>query len=180
MKRFVIGFLFGALIFGGSSVLADDVSWVGKSIDGELPIYYNGEPLVAKAIVVNGTSFLPVRTIGNTLGAQVEYRDGAVYVERENEREYEKLKQQVMNDLKIETRKEELRKEIAKLQAANENLKARLAEVEKDIQEGIASGGFIGGSEQAKQIIENTIQANQQKIQQLEAELAALSSETPE
>lgn len=175
MRRFVSGLLLGALIFGGSSVLADGVVWTGKTIEGELPVFYNGEPLVAKAIVVEGTSFLPLRTIGNTLGAKVEYKDGAVYVEKAND--YEAIKEKIVNDIKLEMRKEELRDEIAKLYAAIENQRERIAELERSIEISENQGGYTPSLIQAKQIIESSIQANLQKIKELEAELAALEEE---
>jgi len=174
MKRFILGVICGALIFGGTSVLADSFSLVGKIVDGEVPVYYNEEPLAVRAITVEGASYLPVRTIGNTLGANIEYRDGAVYVEKQNE--YESIKQQVMNDIKNEMRKEELQAEIAKLQAANESIKQSLEIVEREIEIGKAEGAYIEGSLMAKQNLENSLQKNLQRIQELEAQLAELEA----
>ena len=175
MKKFVLGVICGALIFGGSSVLADSLSLVGKTVDGEVPVYYNDEPLVAKAITVQGTSYLPVRTIGNTLGVDIQYKDGAVYVEKQEE--YEAIKQQVMKDIKKEMRKEELQSEIAKLQAANEKIRESLEIVEKEIEIGTEQGAYIEGSLMAKANLESALQKNIQRIQELEAELAELEGQ---
>lgn len=175
VKRFALGFICGALIFGGTAVLAESVSLVGKTVDGEVPVYYNDEPLVAKAITVEGTSYLPVRTVGNTLGANIEYRDGAVYVEQEDQ--YEAIKEKVMSDIKLEMQKDELRKEIEKLQAANANIRERIADLEKEIEHGLSAGSLVDGSVKAKEIVEKTLQTNLQKIADLEAQLAALEQQ---
>jgi hypothetical protein len=174
MKRFITGFLCGALLFGGTAVLADSVSMVGKIVDGEVSVFYNDEPLAAKAITVEGTSYLPVRTVGNTLGAQIDYRDGAIYVEKTDD--YEAIKTQVMNDIKLEMRKEELRDEIAKLYAAVENQREQITELERGIEISEKQGGYTPSLIQAKQIIESSIQVNIQKIKELEAELAELEA----
>ena len=175
MKKFVLGVLCGAFLFGGTSVLAESTSLVGKKIEKEIPVHYNGEPLVAKAIVVEGTSYLPVRTIGNTLGADIKYRDGAVYVEKAND--YEAIKKQVMNDIKREMRIEELRDEIVKLKGANEKIKESLEIVEEDIEKSSVDGGYIEGSLMAKANLESALQKNLQRIQELEAELAELEEQ---
>lgn len=178
MKKFVLGVLCGAFLFGGTSVLAESISLVGKKIEKEIPVHYNGEPLVAKAIVVEGTSYLPVRTIGNTLGADIKYRDGAVYVEKAND--YDAIKEKIVNDIKREMRKEELQTEIAKLQAANEKIRESLEIVEKDIEIGTEQGAYIEGSLMAKANLESALQKNIQRIQELEAELAALEQQQSE
>lgn len=175
MKKFVLGVMCGAFLFGGTSVLADSVSLVGKKIEKEILVYFNGEPLAAKAIVVEGTSYLPLRTIGNTLGADIKYRDGAVYVEKAND--YDAIKEKIVNDIKLEMRKEELQSEIAKLQAANEKIRESLEIVEKEIEIGTEQGAYIEGSLMAKANLESALQKNLQRIQELEAELAELEGQ---
>lgn len=173
MKRFVMGFICAALIFGGTSVLADSISFVGKTIDSEIPVYYNEEPLVAKAIAVEGMSYLPVRTVGNTLGAKIEYRDGAIFMEKTDD--YEAIKQQVMNDIKLEMQKEEIRKEITKLQTAIENGRKQISELEIDIarNEGAVKDTLV----QLKATVETIIQQQEAKIKELEAQLAELEGQ---
>jgi len=175
MKKFVLGILCGAFLFGGTSVLAESISLVGKKIEKEIPVNYNGEPLVAKAIVVEGTSYLPVRTVGNTLGATVEFKDGVIHVEKTND--YDVIRDKVMNDIKREMRIEELREEISKLKEANEKIKESLEIVENDIEKSTVDGGYIEGSLMAKANLESAIQNNLKKISELEAELAELEQQ---
>jgi len=174
MKRFILGVICGALLFGGTSVLAESISLVGKTIDTEIPVYFNEEPLAAKAIAVEGTSYLPVRTVGNTLGATIEYRDGAVYVEQADQ--YEVIKEKVLKDLKLEMQREEIQKEISKLQTANENLRKQVSVLENSIEvEPVPSV-----KENMIKIKENTLEMitqNEQKIAELQAQLAELEGQ---
>jgi len=175
MKRFITGFLCGALLFGGTAVLADSVSLVGKKVDGEVSVFYNDEPLAAKAITVEGTSYLPVRTVGNTLGAKIEYRDGAVYVEQVDE--YDAIKEKVLKDIQVEMKKEELRKELEKLQKAVENNKKLISELEKDIELNSSQGFDVSSLIRVKETTEAVNQQNLQKIKELEAQLAELEGQ---
>jgi len=176
MKRFALGFICGALLFGGTAVLAEGVSLVGKRVDGEIPVIYNDEPLVAKAITVEGTSYLPVRTVGNTLGAKIEYKDGAVYVEKADE--YEALKEKILNDLKFEAQKEELQKEISKLQTAIENSRRNISELEKQIAAiEYPDDPVREALLRTKASVENIIQQHEAKIRELQVHLAALEQQ---
>ncbi|WP_312117220.1 hypothetical protein [Brevibacillus reuszeri] len=68
MRKYIIGTLFGVLIGTSINVHAEVASLVGKVIEGEFPVSINGRTLKNKAIVVDGTSYLPVRTIADTFG----------------------------------------------------------------------------------------------------------------
>jgi predicted RNase H-like nuclease (RuvC/YqgF family) len=74
-------------------------------------------------------------------------------------------------------RKEELQSEIAKLQAANEKIRESLEIVEKEIEIGTEQGAYIEGSLMAKANLESALQKNIQRIQELEAKLAALEGQ---
>lgn len=73
MRKYIIGSLFGLLIGGSISVHAEVISLVGKVVEGEMPVKINGKTLNNKAIVVDGTSYLPVHAIGNTLGYNASF-----------------------------------------------------------------------------------------------------------
>ncbi|MDC0762894.1 MULTISPECIES: hypothetical protein [Brevibacillus] len=73
MRKYIIGTLFGLLIGTSISVYAEVVSMVGKVVEGELLVNINGKTLNNKAIVVDGTSYLPVHAIGDTLGYNASY-----------------------------------------------------------------------------------------------------------
>lgn len=74
MKRTIVAFLAGVLLATAGSVYAEDIkTLIGKQIQGEIPVKINGEELDKKAIYVDGTSYLPVRAIGDALGMDVKY-----------------------------------------------------------------------------------------------------------
>lgn len=75
MKKFILGVLVGISITAAGSAYADDIvqSVVGKSVDGQLPVKISGKQLPTQAIVVEGTSYLPVRAVGESLNMEVKY-----------------------------------------------------------------------------------------------------------
>ncbi|KIL39658.1 hypothetical protein SD70_18625 [Gordoniibacillus kamchatkensis] len=74
MKRYITGGIAGFLIATAASAhAADVVSLVGKTIQGAFPIQIDGKPLDAPAIVVDGTSYLPVRAFGEATGYDVSF-----------------------------------------------------------------------------------------------------------
>lgn len=74
MKKFILGVIVGIVVATTSSVYADEIkSVIGKSIDGELPVKISGKELTTQAIVVEGTSYLPVRAVGESLNMEVKY-----------------------------------------------------------------------------------------------------------
>lgn len=75
MKKFILGVLVGVSITAAGSAYADDVvnSIVGKRVDGEFPIKISGKSLDTKAAVLEGTSYLPVRAVGEALNMDVTF-----------------------------------------------------------------------------------------------------------
>ncbi|MGG4217320.1 hypothetical protein ABEW32_03700 [Paenibacillus jamilae] len=71
MKKIVAGFLAGALFTIGAGAFADEIeSLVGKKVQSETSVSVNGKEL-DKAIVVEGKSYAPVRSIGEAAGYTV-------------------------------------------------------------------------------------------------------------
>lgn len=75
MKKFAMGILVGIAISTTGSVFADDIvqSIIGKEIQGSFPIKVNGKQLPEAAAVVDGTSYLPVRAMGEALNMEVSF-----------------------------------------------------------------------------------------------------------
>lgn len=74
MKRTIVAFIAGAVLATAGSVYAEDIqTLIGKQIQGEIPVKVNGETLEKKAIYVDGTSYLPVRAIGDALNMDVKF-----------------------------------------------------------------------------------------------------------
>lgn len=73
MKKFIIGFLVGIMLSFSFSTYAEVQSLIGRVVQGIYPVKVNGVKLEKQAIVIDGTSYLPVRAIGESLGFDVSF-----------------------------------------------------------------------------------------------------------
>lgn len=73
MRKYIIGVLFGIALTLGVSAHAEVVSLVGRAIEGTFPVKISGKQLDQGAIVIDGTSYLPVRAIGEALNMDVSF-----------------------------------------------------------------------------------------------------------
>jgi outer membrane translocation and assembly module TamA len=70
----MLGIVIGIGLAITSSVYADDIqSLIGKTIQGEFPVKIDGKTLGKKAVVIDGSSYLPVRIIGDATGYDVTF-----------------------------------------------------------------------------------------------------------
>lgn len=69
----MIGLIIGAALMFTTSVQAEVVSMIGKVVDGAFQVKVNGKTLNNQAIVIEGTSYLPVREFGESLGMDVKF-----------------------------------------------------------------------------------------------------------
>ncbi|MBA2936847.1 hypothetical protein HZF08_00845 [Paenibacillus sp. CGMCC 1.16610] len=74
MKKYIIGGIAGFLLATTLSAHAEEVtSLIGKTIQGAFPFQIEGKTLATPAIVVDGTSYLPVRAFGEATGYDVSF-----------------------------------------------------------------------------------------------------------
>lgn len=73
MRKFILGFVLGALLFSGVQVFANNVTLVGKKVGSEAELYLDGKRM-SDVIIVDNKSFAPVREIAESLGRAVEYQ----------------------------------------------------------------------------------------------------------
>lgn len=74
MKNLLIGLFIGMALMLASNAFADDIkSLIGATIQGEFPVAINGNALEKKAVVINGSSYVPVRAIGDALRMDVSF-----------------------------------------------------------------------------------------------------------
>ncbi|TXK74445.1 hypothetical protein [Paenibacillus sp. N3.4] len=74
MRKYIIGFLVGAIVTAAGTAYADEIaSIVGKKIEGQFPVKIAGKSLTTQAVVLEGTSYLPVRAIGEALNMDVMF-----------------------------------------------------------------------------------------------------------
>src|SRR5690606_38206818 len=73
MRKVLFGFILCLSLFFSAQIFADSISKIGKKVDSEASIYLD-EKQVSNAIIVDGTSYVPVREISELLGVEVEYK----------------------------------------------------------------------------------------------------------
>jgi hypothetical protein len=83
MKRYLIGFIVGAIVASSTTAFADDIkSLIGKQVEGEVPVIVDGKEIAKSAVIIDGSSYAPVRAIGEALGRNVGFKDSKVIVEK--------------------------------------------------------------------------------------------------
>lgn len=73
IKHIFLALIVGALLMTTGQVLADTASQIGKKVDGESPVYVDGQR-VSDAIIIKGKSYAPIRDISESLGASVTWK----------------------------------------------------------------------------------------------------------
>lgn len=71
-ENFIIGFLCGALLFGGTTAYAAGIIAERSSH----PIYVDGELVKMEAYTINGNNYVKLRDIGKVVGFNVFWKDG--------------------------------------------------------------------------------------------------------
>ncbi|MGR6546263.1 hypothetical protein [Paenibacillus tundrae] len=162
MKKYVAGFLAGAVFVLSASAFADDIkSLVGKKIQGEAVVELKGQALDT-AIIVDGKSYAPVRSIGEAAGYEVSMQDKKIIMDKKPvvsgrdaiSKDPVKLKEI------IESHKESIAREEARLESYNKIIEQRPNEAE----------AYQPAIEHAK----SNIQMYKEWIAEREAQLAAL------
>ena len=81
MRKYVVGFILGVAFTVAFSASAAVPSLIGKQVDSEFPVFLDGVQLKNKAPAIEGTSYLPVREISETLGLTVDFVNNQVILE---------------------------------------------------------------------------------------------------
>lgn len=74
MRKIILGVLIGlGLSIGVTTYAADIVSLIGKKVDGSFPLYINDVRADKDVLVIDGTSYLPVRSAAALFGYDVSF-----------------------------------------------------------------------------------------------------------
>lgn len=83
MKKFFLGLFVGVLLMVSVSVYADEIeSYIGKVIEGQFPVIVDGNEVEKPGIVVDGTTYLPVRAAAELFGYDVSFVDSQVILKK--------------------------------------------------------------------------------------------------
>ena len=83
MKRLgyiLIGMVVGAALSFSASVYGAEALLIGKQVQGQTTLYDNGMALDI-AIIVDGKSYAPVRSIAESSGKKVSFEEGGIYLD---------------------------------------------------------------------------------------------------
>lgn len=79
MKKLFLGIVIGFMLAIPTSLYAEEIkSYIGATIEGQFPVYLNGGQVEKPGLVIEGTTYLPVRTLGDLLGFDVSFIDSEV------------------------------------------------------------------------------------------------------
>jgi hypothetical protein len=74
MRKYFVGLIAGIVLsFTVSTQAAEIQSLIGRAVEGEFPVKVKGQKIENPAIVIDGTSYLPVRAIGDALNLAVSF-----------------------------------------------------------------------------------------------------------
>ena len=76
MKKFILGFVCGAIILGAVGVVAELLV-----SENQFPIFVNGERQEMESFLINGRTFLPLRAMGDALGVEVYWNEELSQIE---------------------------------------------------------------------------------------------------
>lgn len=82
MRGFIAGLTLGAIIFAGVPAFAGS-ELLGKEVEKEVSVTLNGEK-VSSGVIIEGSTYAPVRSISEAIGLGVSYEGGVVSLSEEN------------------------------------------------------------------------------------------------
>ena len=73
MKKYLAGLLSGMMVMASVSVFADGVVKNFDAVVGKVQVVLNGERLHQETVLIDGTTYLPIRAVAEMLGLEVKY-----------------------------------------------------------------------------------------------------------
>lgn len=82
MKKFVMGLVLGVGLTVAVSAAAEEIqSLIGKQVEGQVAVVVDGVQINVPAAIIDGTSYAPVRAVGEAIGHEVDWKEGKVILE---------------------------------------------------------------------------------------------------
>lgn len=149
MRKYIIGTIFGFLLAVTTSVYANDVTTlIGKTIQAEFPVTINGKVLEKKALVIDGTSYVPLRIIGEAIGYESSFNTDLGITFKLSEAN-KMANQKTVEQYKVEAKQEEdtMNKKVTQKNVDSDKLYQQKIQIDKLINDKkskiIANQGII-------------------------------------
>lgn len=172
MRKYVVGFVVGALLIFGSQTVADSI--VGKKIEGVTKVNLNGVDLSTPAIVVEGISYAPIRAISESLGLEVGYADGMVTL-KSGEDPVEQIKNEIKAEIQLEQEVSSLQNELSEKEEELLKLKDALKNIESLLEVEV-NPDVIASAKRTKSRLEESIRQTETRINEIKQRLPELEN----
>lgn len=179
----VSAFIAGALVMTTGQAMADSLSRVGKKVGSEAKVLLNGKQL-SNAIIVDSKSYLPVRDIAESIGADVAYeaasKDKSAVIELITSTDGSDIPtaDQIIilqqQKAKLETEKEQIQEGLPSLKKSLAGDEERLKDVVDDLIK-VAISQNIESKKKAVEDTEKRLVEIDSEIAEINAQIAALS-----
>ena len=74
MRKYIVGMVFGILLSLSFSVYAEEIqSMIGKTVEGSFPLVIGDKRATKDVIIIEGTSYIPVRAAAEMFGYEVSF-----------------------------------------------------------------------------------------------------------
>jgi len=85
MRKYLVGFIVGALFMSAFPAYGAVSSLVGKKVSGEFSVKVDGTEIAGKSVAIDGTTYAPLRAIGDATGYTVTFENKeVVFTKKEN------------------------------------------------------------------------------------------------
>lgn len=129
MKKVLLGFIVGVIFATAGTSFADQLSNIGKKVEGEAKVMMNGNE-VSDAVIIDSKSYAPVRDIAESFGADVGYDQGVITIDTLNK---EKTSDEIAN----------INAEIKGREGLRFNIEKKMAEIQKEIDNMTSEDGLL-------------------------------------
>ena len=83
MKKIMIGLIAGMILTLSVSTYAEEIeSYIGKVIEGQFPVIVDGKKVDKPGLVIEGTTYLPVRATADLFGYDIAFVDSQVILNK--------------------------------------------------------------------------------------------------
>lgn len=178
MKKFIMGLILGAGLTLAFSVSAESIqSLIGKQVDGEATVVLDGVDLPVKAAIIEGTTYAPVRAVGEAVGKDVDWKGGKVTLDSKTTSEMRNETQRLIDEgnayIAAAKKREELQKQIKEINTEDSALNKIVSDYKLKLMKDQLPSGFSYDdvSESEYQDATKKLEENELKVKALQKQI---------